>query len=67
MNVLEETIRKKLKIENMKIDKANTRLGIEKRPEEIQNIKLQIMRLSGKCEAYIEILKIIIAPQPVEE
>lgn len=67
MKKLEEMLRKKLKTENRKIDKANARLGIEKDEKEIKKIKLQIMRLDGKCEAYIEVLKMIIAPQPVEE
>lgn len=67
MNVLEEIIRKKLRLENRKIDKANARLAIEKNQDKIDEIKTTIARLDGKCEAYIEVLKMIIAPQPVGE
>ena len=59
MNMFERAIRNKIKTENRKIDKANARLRIEKDEKEIKKIKLQIMRLDGKCEAYIEVLKMI--------
>lgn len=67
MNILEEILRKKMRMLSRKINRENAKLSIEKRDKEIVKIKTNIAELNGKFEAYLDVLKIIIAPQPVEE